>query len=284
MKLEDWHTHNSLCGHAEGTIEDYVKSAIKLNIGTIGISDHFPYEFYNGFERIPLHYGYSMKLDQIKYYLHNIEKLKDKYENEIKIRVAFEIDYVINQYSKLTKRLEQFKNKLDYLLGSIHLLYSENGYWEIDDPLFTEEFGLYSSIDDVYLQYYETQIKMINTKDFEYDIVSHLDLLKKFNIFPENKNLIMEKVIEVLEHIKKRDLVIEINTGGLRKDVKEQYPSFEIIQKMHELDIPIILSSDAHKPDELAYSFKNILTKLKKIGFTQLAHFQDRKRSFIDIE
>ncbi len=282
MKFEDWHTHNKLCRHAEGTIKDYINQAINMDLGTLGISDHFPYEFYSGFERIP-HQGYSMKLEEINDYLQIIEELKEKHEKEINIRIAFEIDYIVNQTIKLNKYLRQFKNNLDYILGSIHVLYSVKGAWTIDDSSFKEEYNLYRSIDEVYLQYYNTQIEMIKNKDFDYDIVSHLDLLKKFNIFPENKNLIMEKVIEVLEHIKKRDLVMEINTGGLRKDVKEQYPSFNIIEKMYELDIPIILSSDAHKPEEIAYKFKDMLIKLKEIGYTQLVHFYKRKRTYIDI-
>ena len=79
MKFEDWHTHNSLCSHAEGLIEDYIQTAIEMNIGTLGISDHFPYEFYNNLEHIP-HQGYSMRLDQVENYLDTIEFLKEKYE------------------------------------------------------------------------------------------------------------------------------------------------------------------------------------------------------------
>ncbi len=283
MKFEDWHTHNSLCGHAEGLIEDYIQYAIKMEIDTLGISDHFPYEFYSNFEQIP-YQGYAMTMDQVEKYLETIDNLKEKYKDEINIRTAFEIDYIQNQYAKLNKHIEKFRNRLDYLLGSIHILPSRKGLWTIDDPLLKEEYKIsYNSIDEVYDQYYKTQIEMISNLEFHYNIVSHLDLVKKFNYFPKKPKIVMEKVTEVLENIKNRNLTIEINTGGYRKEVKEQYPSFEIINKIYELDIPILLGSDAHKPNEIAFKFKEILKTLKKIGFSQLAHYEKGKRFFVDI-
>ncbi len=76
---------------------------------------------------------------------------------------------------------------------------------------------------------------------------------------------------------------MEINTGGLRKDVKQQYPTKEIIQRMYEHDIPVLLGSDAHSPESIAYEFKRIINMLKEIGYSQLAHFNKRKRIFFEI-
>ena len=69
----------------------------------------------------------------------------------------------------------------------------------------------------------------------------------------------------------------------MRKQIKEQYPSVKIIKKMHELDIPILLGSDAHHPDELGFNFNNIIKLVKGIGYDQLAYFEKRKRSFIEL-
>ena len=148
-----------------------------MNMGTLGISDHFPYEFYSNFEQIP-YQGYSMTLEQVEEYLNTIENLKEKYKKEIDIKLAFEIDYIINQHSKFNQYIEKFNNNIDYFLGSIHILSSDKGFWTIDDPSFREEYETsYDTIDDVYLQYYNTQIEMINKNEFSYDIVSHLSLI-----------------------------------------------------------------------------------------------------------
>jgi histidinol-phosphatase (PHP family) len=69
----------------------------------------------------------------------------------------------------------------------------------------------------------------------------------------------------------------------LKIKFKEQYPSEEIIREMHTLDIPVLLGSDAHQPKEIAYKFKETANLLKRVGYNQLAHFNKRKRSYIDI-
>jgi histidinol-phosphatase (PHP family) len=279
---EDWHTHNKLCRHAEGNIEDYIKEAITKGLDTIGISDHFPYEFYRNFERIP-YQEYSMTLEEIYNYINTIEKLREKYKGKIIVRIAFEIDYILNQVDILNSNLKEIQNRLDYILGSLHVLYSDLGPWCFDDSRFLNEFDRYVSIDNIYLEYYNLQLKMIEDKNFDYDIVSHLDLPKKFGKIPENKEKIQNKVWQVLETIKRRNLVVEINTGGFRKEIGQQYPSIEIIEKMYELDIPILLGSDAHNPKEVGYRFNSMITILKEIGYSQLAHFGNRERIFIDI-
>ena len=86
-----------------------------------------------------------------------------------------------------------------------------------------------------------------------------------------------------MELIKTRDVAIEINTGGFRKPCKEQYPSGEIIKEMYSLDIPILLGSDAHKPKDISFKFNKIVKIIKKIGYNYLAHFNKRRRNFIEI-
>ena len=38
--VSNFHAHNYLCGHAVGTVCDYVKEAVENGFETIGISDH----------------------------------------------------------------------------------------------------------------------------------------------------------------------------------------------------------------------------------------------------
>ena len=92
-----------------------------------------------------------------------------------------------------------------------------------------------------------------------------------------------ERINLILELIKKRNLVMEINTGGLRKDCKEQYPSEIIINEMYSLDIPILLGSDAHSPEVIAWKFEKMIKMLKRIGYNHLAHFNKREMTSIEI-
>ncbi len=283
MALEDWHTHNEMCHHAVGSIEDYLRQAIKSRLQTIGLSDHFPYEFLKNIERIPFE-EYAITLPEIEGYLSTAETFREKFKSKINVRIGFEVDFFKNQALALNKHLTKVKNRLDYILGSIHILNFRDGRgaWGFDDSRFRNDFEYYGS-QQVYINYYKKLQKMIRSEDFDFDIVGHIDLPKKFNDNPTKKEAVFDEVLKTLELIKARDLTVEINTGGLRKPCKEQYPSEKIIKEIYSLDIPILLGSDAHKPKDIGYKFKKILKIIKKIGYNQLAHFDKRKRNFIEI-
>jgi len=280
--LQDWHTHNSLCRHAVGGINDYVKKAIDLNLDLIGFSDHFPYEFLQGIERIPYE-EYGMKLNELESYISGVERLRSIYEGKVDIKIAFELDFIQHQANVHKKFLNKYIERLDYILGSVHILQGRSGLFAFDDNRFLNKYYLYGNVEDLYLDYYLTLQEMITSPDFKFNIISHFDLPKKFNKKPEKSQLIDNQVIKTLELIKKKDLVIEINTSGLRKPVKEQYPSEIILKEMHELDIPILLGSDAHHPDELGFEFKKTIKLIRKIGYNKLAYFEKRKISFIEL-
>ena len=283
MVLEDWHTHNEMCHHAVGSIEDYLRYAIKSRLQTIGLSDHFPYEFLKNIERIPFE-EYAITLPEIENYLSVAESLKEKYKTSINVRIGFEVDYFKNQEPLLNNYLNKIKNRLDYILGSIHILNFRDGRgaWGFDDSRFRRDFEYYGT-QKVYLNYYKKLQKMLKAEEFDFDIVGHLDLPKKFNDTPSDKEIIFDEIMKTLELIKAKDVTVEVNTGGLRKPCKEQYPGETIIQEMYFLDIPILLGSDAHKPKEIAWKFRKTIKILKKIGYNHLAHYDKRKRNFIEI-
>jgi histidinol-phosphatase (PHP family) len=286
MVLEDWHTHNELCRHAEGKIQDYIKKAIEMNLDLIGISDHFPYEYLEHssllIKEVP-YQEYAMRLDEIDSYLSSIEQLRTKYDNQIQIRTAFEIDYFRSQEEVLKNYSNKIFDKLDYILGSVHILHGKSKLFAFDDRRFLSMYKEYESIDSIYLEYYQKLQYMIKSKKFNFDILSHFDLPKKYNKRAKNKEIVMNEAIKTLELAKKVDLTIEINTGGLRKEVHEQYPSEEIIKEMFNLDISVLLGSDSHHPNDLGHEFNTMIELLKKIGYNQLAHFNKRKRKFIEI-
>jgi len=286
MQYEDWHTHNALCRHANGSIEDYILKGIQLNLNVIGSSDHFPYEYLRteipSLGDIPYE-EYAMPLYDLDSYILQLENLREKYADQINVRFAFEIDYFKHQDYVLNKYLKKYIDKLDYILGSVHVLFGKAGTFAFDDGRFLNKYKEYEVNDEIYIEFYKSLQEMIKSPTFELDIVTHFDLPKKFDKRVEDKDMVMEKVIETLELVKKRDLTIEINTSGLRKKVKEQYPSIDIIKKIYELDIPILLGSDAHDPLHISYKFGEITKLLKNIGFTHFAHYKNRRRSFIEI-
>ncbi len=279
--FEDYHTHNQLCHHAVGTLEDYVRHAIKLNLTSIGFSDHFPYEFLKNIETIP-YKEYAMTLHEIDGYISLAEALRNQYKSQIKVKIGFEIDYVDGQEEPLNNHLKKYLKRLDYIIGSVHIVFGDHGAWCFDDSKFLKQYDYYG-VDSVYLQYFKLIQKMLNSSKFDFDFIGHFDLPKKFRKLPINKELVFNEAVKTIDLVKKQDKAIEINTSGLRKDVKEQYPSEELIKIMCEREVPIVLGSDAHDPNDIAYEFQRILLILKKYGCKHLASFEKRKRMLIPI-
>ncbi|NLC27509.1 MAG: histidinol phosphate phosphatase, partial [Campylobacteraceae bacterium] len=108
----------------------------------------------------------------------------------------------------------------------------------------------------------------------------HLDLIKLFKFLPKKDIRLIAK--EALDAIKKANLVVEINTAGYRKPIKEQYPSNDLLEELAVRDIPITFSSDAHKPEQVGMGGKKATALAKKYGYTKCAIFSKRDRSLIE--
>lgn len=80
----NYHTHTYRCNHATGTIEDYVKEAIKANIDEIGISDHLPHPGKN------IDNYHRMAYEDLEDYFGKIEEAIEKYGDKISIKRSIE--------------------------------------------------------------------------------------------------------------------------------------------------------------------------------------------------
>ena len=52
---------------------------------------------------------------------------------------------------------------------------------------------------------------------------------------------------------------------------------------MFNLGIDVVLGSDAHHPNEIAYEFELIANILKRTGYERLAHFDNMTKRYIKI-
>lgn len=256
----DLHNHTTLCNHATGSMEEYIKKAISLGINVFGFSEHAPMKNFED--------GYRLQLNNKRYYEDSIKNLQIKYKKDITILLGYEVDYIEGDYL-----LDEVINSdVDYLIGSVH--YLDN--WGFDNPEFINEYKK-RNINTIWEDYFKAIIQMAKSNKF--DIVGHLDLIKVFDFHPTSN--IQPICHEALKTIKKSNMVIEINSAGLRKPVKEQYPSKELLQMIYELNIPITFSSDAHSVEQVGLFYDCTKKIAHDIGFTKCVTFQKRDREFV---
>ena len=109
------HTHTQRCGHALGSDEQFVLAAIEAGFETLGFSEHIGYEWFD----IP---SDRMLYKDSEEYLASIERLKLKYQDQIKIFVGFEIEY----YPDESAFLERMRKKVDYMIVGQHCKYVDH--------------------------------------------------------------------------------------------------------------------------------------------------------------
>ncbi len=270
-QLFNLHTH---CHYCDGSSEPeaYIKEAIGQGFHTLGFSSHAPVPFENGF---------AIKDEgQLKKYALEIRTLQHKYQKELNIFLSSEIDFipgVTTNFDTLNKIAG-----LDYVIGGVHLLKhpEKSDLWFIDghkQEIYDNGLKtIFNGDIKLAVKTYWRQIReMINTQTP--DIIAHLDKIKMHNknrYFTEDEPWYQEELIETLQLISKKGLIIEVNTRGIYKGRSDElFPGVDALKKIYDYGIPITLSSDAHKPEELSNYFIEARLTLKKIGFKKLMLF-----------
>ncbi len=263
----DYHTHHERCGHASGTLRDYIEQAIKKGLNQIGLSDHMPVIHVPREKLLP---GLGMKREELEAYVEEALALKNEYKQEIEVKVGLEADYIEGYEKEIEKLLSPYP--FDYIIGSVHFL----GEWDLSDS--RQMYGWKEKpIDIIFEEYYSALQQAV--KSGLYDIVGHLDVVKRHGHQPMNS--MDSLILQTLQTIKDCDMVMEINTSGLYKVIKEVFPAPHIIDKAVALDIPFTFGSDAHKPEHVHLGINEGIDLLKKHGIREIATFENRERLMV---
>jgi histidinol-phosphatase (PHP family) len=254
----DYHTHTPLCHHAEGEAEAYVDAAIASGLTEFGISDHAP--------AIPEPFDdWRMLESELPDYWNWIEKARNHAAGRIPVRAGLECDWLNGCEDWIDSLAKRYP--WDYLIGSVHYLDT----WDFDNPKWLGRWAQ-SDIQSVWKHYWETYSRMAESGLF--DILGHPDLVKKFSYRPEgNLARFYEPAIEI---IAKSGSAIELNTAGWHKPCAEAYPEPHFLKLAADAGIPLVISSDAHAPHEVARDFTKASELAKSAGFRHTMLFEDR--------
>lgn len=251
--------HTALCGHATGSLAEYVEHAIKLGFKEIGFSDHAPMVH----ERLP---GVTMDFRQLSLYHRLIDEVKEKYGSQISIKYALEADFIPGFEAKTKEIIEGYP--YDYIIGSVHYV---NGF-AVDDPVTIERWKTVD-INQVWRDYFN--LLRLSAQSGMFNTIGHCDLPKKFGHRPSVD--MTDEVKKTAKVFKDSGVVVEINTSGLRKPVKEMYPSPAHLKIYCEAGVPLTFGSDAHTPGDVGKNFKEAVELAKSAGYSEYVTFNQRK-------
>ncbi len=271
MQLFNLHTH-SIFSDGKSTAEEVVQEAIRQGLKILGFSDHSPVPFENSF---------AIKNNEVNNYITTIKSLKEKYKDQIDIYCSMEMDFIPGIVKDFKKTKEELN--LDYMIGSVHLVGNNiDRLWFIDgSKVETYDEGLFKYYDGDIKKgvraFFHQYNKMIETEEF--DIVGHFDKIKMHNrgrYFSENDKWYRDYLMETLTLIKEKSLIVEVNTRGIYKKRSDDfYPSAWLFPIMREMNIPVVISSDSHRAEELTLCFKEAEEALRASGYKETVCYAD---------
>jgi histidinol-phosphatase (PHP family) len=260
----DLHTHHDRCGHARGSIRDYIEAAIDKGLTIIGISDHSPY--FSSEEDQP-HPYIAMGKSQFPEYIDEVLQLKQLYKGKIDVLLGVESDFFPEHAERYRSCFDRYP--FDYIIGSVHHVDGINifrkGRW---DGL-TEQEKIRTK---------ETYYSLIehSARSGMFQILGHIDAMKGF--YPSFSSIQTAAVEHTLKVIGEYDMAIEINTSGKTKDVGGWYPSDDILELARHYGVKVTFGSDSHDSDRVGDDFELVQRHLKEIGFKEWVYFKEKKR------
>jgi len=269
----NYHTHSHYCD-GKGNIEDYIIYAIEHNFTHLGFSAHSPLPFKNNF---------SIQEEKLDEYSNEIDKLREKYKNKIKIYKSLEMEFI----PKLSENFEKLQKRINakYTLGGIHMVNNPEmpeKLWFIDGPdQKVYDLGLKelfnNDIKKAVTRFYEQTNLMLETQ--KPDIIVHFDKIVMHNkdrFFSESEPWYTKLVNETIDLIKEQNTICEINARGIYKNrYHDYYPSTKLLKQLKDENIPITLSADAHKPEEINILWNKMLTDIINIGFKEVYYYDE---------
>lgn len=235
----DYHTHHHRCGHALGTIEQYVQIALALNLTEIGISDHAPLYWQDGDHP---QFGSAMARSHLAGYVDEVLALREKYAGRIRVRLGLECDYVEGWDEVYRKALEPYP--FDYLIGSVHYVYGQHIYnttrWrDCADP------------STHYREYF--RLVRASARSGLFDILGHTTGLFAYGP-PPGPELLRREFSETAAAVAETGVAVEINASGIRKGGAEPFPAGALLREYRAAGVPLTYGSDSHLPTEVGHA------------------------------
>lgn len=251
--LVNLHTHTARCMHAVGTDEEYVLAAIERGLTTLGFSDHTPHIYPDGHIS-----SVRMVPDMLPEYVESIRSLQKKYADQITIHLGVEAEYYPELFPDTLAMLRD--NGVDYMLLGQHRLYAQNIH--LADPTADES---------VLKTYCDQVIAAMETGLFTY--LAHPDFAK----FVGDDKIYRTQMRRVCQVAKSCNIPLEVNMLGLRQD--RHYPSHRFFALVAEENCPVVIGSDAHKPEQvlLPENEAQAMQIVEHFGLELITHPQIRK-------
>jgi histidinol-phosphatase (PHP family) len=269
--LTDYHLHlrpDDLDAGADqyftkANFERYRAAASERGIAELGVSEHV-YRFEQALELWRHPFWASYATDDLDSYCAFVREQTD-------LRLGIEADFVPGAEDRTANLLQA--RDFDYVIGSVHFV--REGAVDMDDYSVWDSGR---SVEQIWQRYFETIAESARSGLF--DVIAHPDLVKVWGRGRPLPQGDLRRYYEpAVEGIAESGTAVEVSTAGLRKPVGELYPAPAFLEMCLQAGAPIVLSSDAHRPEDVGAHYGQALELLESLGVAELCVFERRERS-----
>lgn len=260
----DYHMHSSYSGDSDSPIEEMIRQAIRSGMQQICFTEHQDFD-YPPTPDMPSEF-WLINTDS---YLYDLVRLRERYADRIDLRFGVELGLQPHLVKELARYVQSYD--FDFIIGSSHVCHGQDPYY----PAFFEG----RSEEESYREYFTSILE--NIKKFkDFDVYGHLDYVVRYGP-NQDQEYTYEKYKDIfdaiLELLLENGIGLEINTGGLKRGLREPNPCAAILKRYRQMGGGIVtVGSDAHAPEHIGYEFEQAAEILKACGFSYYTTFQRR--------
>lgn len=263
--LTDYHTHTERGPYTVEWLEQFLHMAKQRGIAEYGVSEH-AYRFKQAERLLDNPWTRARRTEDLDEYFAMIERARQAGHA---VKFGIELDYVPGSEKELARFIQAYP--FDYVIGSVHWL-GDFGF----DLVEMKEQWLQRDLEATYSEYFSILTQMVESDLF--DFVGHPDVIKVFGFEPANATFLQTWYERMAKVFAQHDSVIEISTAGLRKPVQKMYPAPDFLLACKAQGVPIVINSDAHRPEDVGADYDEAIAFAKAAGYETLTTFTQRKR------
>ncbi|MCY0877081.1 MAG: histidinol-phosphatase [Firmicutes bacterium] len=268
--LTDYHTHTERGPYTVEWLTQFLDKAKQGQIAEYGVSEH-AYRFKQAASLLDNPWTRERRTEDLDQYFEMVQEARRAGHH---VKFGIELDYVPGSEKELARFIESYP--FDYIIGSVHWL-GDFGF----DLLEMKSQWENRDVEKTYSEYFSILTQMVESRLF--DFVGHADVIKVFGYEPTNEAFLRSWYERMAETFARYDSVIEVSTAGLRKPVGKMYPAPDFLRACRAANVPILLNSDAHRPEDVGADYDIAIPYAKAAGYDTLTVFTQRERSTFPI-
>ncbi|MBQ7257553.1 MAG: PHP domain-containing protein [Abditibacteriota bacterium] len=292
----DYHIHTNF-SDGRDHFNEMVQGAIDKGLSEFGISDHFTIV-----PRDPIKYnidpfwthkhsecntltmefvpggfceGYSMNKSRLGDYFYTINLKKEEVKDKLNLKASLELEYFPENWDEMIKLVNEYP--LDYIIGAVHKNPEGDWYKHICDPNCYKDFT-----EEEYIDFAKKNIEIIidMVKTGKSHIVAHPECVCMYRKM-KDWSAMYDHFSVLVKAVKDNNMCIEMNCW---EHPENQDSNLFLYKECGRLDIPVIITSDAHWVKYINCGFELGMKWLKEAGVKHTATYHKCKKTIKEIK